>query len=141
MSPQRGIAATKNGPTANRNPVSKVDLVSGGDNASGAQKEARISRIHHLGVRYRIDLIHPNYFRISFQYNFIATANNIQMADSDVVPQCQLLHSNNQIEVSNLNVIVDLAVNRVNDTEPNLHPLSDLVAKKQPITGALCERR
>jgi hypothetical protein len=114
--------------------------VSRGNNASSTQKEARISRIHHLGIRYRIDLIHANYFRISLQHNFIATTNNIQMTDSDVVAQLKLLHSNNQIQVSNLNVIIDLARTRINYTEPDVHALSDFVAKKQTIAGALCER-
>jgi len=62
------------------------------------------------------------------------------MADSDVVPELELLHSNYQIQVSNLDVIIDPAITHIYDTEPDAHALSYFVAKKQAIAGALRER-
>jgi hypothetical protein len=58
-----------------------------------------------------------------------------------MIANLEPLHSDNQIEVSNLDVVVDPAFAGVDDADANAHALTDLVTKKQTIAGTLQKRR
>jgi hypothetical protein len=69
--------------------------------------------------------------------NFVAASYYVQMSNSYVVVNLQLLHSDNQIKMTNLHVIVNPAFLRVDDAKSDAHALSDFITTTQAITGAL----
>jgi hypothetical protein len=139
VSPERRISSSEYCSTAYFNPISKIDLVSGSDHAAIAENEPWVSRIHNVGIGNRIDLVESNYFRKSAQRDFVAAANNIQVSDARMVSDDQLLNSDYEIEVPDLNVIGNLTVSRIKQTTANADPFSDLVSKEQTITWSLDE--
>jgi hypothetical protein len=57
-----------------------------------------------------------------------------------VVSKLQLLNSDYQIKMSNLNVIVNPALFRVDDAQSDAHSFPDSITKEQTITGAFEKR-
>jgi hypothetical protein len=135
--PERRIAATKNRPATNRNSVGEVYLVSSRNDAAGAKREARIDLINHLGLGNGVDFIHADDFGVTSKTHFIAASYDVQKSDSYVVTDLQLLYSDNQIQMSDANVVVDSAFACVDNAETDPHALSDLIPKKQTIAWAL----
>jgi flagellar biosynthesis chaperone FliJ len=73
--------------------------------------------------------------------DFIAASNNVEVTDPYVVIHLDLLYPDDQIEMSNLNIIVDPAFRRIDNAQTDANSLADLVTKKQAIAGALEKRR
>ena len=62
------------------------------------------------------------------------------MPNLHMIANLQFFHSDNNIQMPDLNVISDSAFLRIEDAYADAHTLADLVTKKQAINGTLQER-
>jgi len=134
MRPQRRIPAADYGAAAYFDPVGKIYFVSGGNDTAGAQGKPRVNLVYYFRLENRINFIHSDDFRKSGEMNFVAATDNIQMTNTNVITDPQVLHCGDQIQVTNLYVSIDLAMLCVNDTQSNPYSLADPVTKEQSVT-------
>src|SRR5438445_1110376 len=113
--PKRRVAAAQDRAASNRDPIGKIYFVSGRNNTAIAQEESWINRINYVWFGHGIYFIHPDNLRISSQVNLVAASDDIKVADSYVVANLELLNSDDQIKVSNLNIVFDAAFPRIDD--------------------------
>src|SRR3954464_179390 len=107
MRPQRRVAATEDHAPANLHAIGKVYFMPGGDDTAIPQNEARIDLIHHVGLGNGVDLVHADDFGVPSQTYFRTAANNIQMADTHVVPYGKFFNPRDHVEMTDADVVFD----------------------------------
>ena len=102
-----------------------------------ANSDPGIDGIYHVRIRNRINLVHPDQLGIAAKYHFVTAANDVQVADANMIAEYQTTHTDNDVEVANARVVPDLAAVAVDYAETDPHTSSNFVTKEQAITGAL----
>jgi hypothetical protein len=65
--------------------------------------------------------------------NFIATANDVQVSNPYVISDGQFLYANDDVKVSDLHVIVNLALAGIDDAEPKVYSPANLITEEQSV--------
>jgi hypothetical protein len=63
------------------------------------------------------------------------------MADADVISQNEIINAKYQIEVTDGHIVVDATLGRIDQAEPDLYALANVVTKKQTVAGPFEKRR
>jgi hypothetical protein len=66
----------------------------------------------------------------------ISAANDIQVTDTHVIADRQLLNPRDHVQMTDLHVIFDGALVRVDDAKPDANSFADLISKEQTIKRA-----
>ena len=104
-----------------------------GDNTSWPHNKPGIDRINYFRIGNRVDLVEPYYVRVPADSHFVATTNNVQMANANVIAQDQFLNSENHIKMSNFNIVFNHTLFGVDNAKTETHTLPHLIAKQQAI--------
>src|SRR5256885_11899253 len=104
-----------------------------GNNAAWTNNELRIDRINYFRIGNGIDLVERYYARVPADSHFVATTNNVQMANANVIAQNQFLNSENHIKMSNFNIVFNHTLFGVDNAKTETHTLSHPIAKQQAI--------
>ena len=110
------------------------------DDAAITQEETRLDRIDHFGIGNRVDLVQAHNLREATEADFITSTYNVHVTDPHVVSKDQFLYADDHIEMSDLHVVIDVTLSRINDTAANAYPLANAVTKKKPVTWSLQKR-
>ena len=106
------------------------------DDAAITQDKNRIDWIDDFGIGDRVDLVHSDDLAISSQAHFVSAANDIQVADANVIFDRNLLNARDDVKVTDAYVVVDRALAGVDDADTNADAFADSITKKPTIEGA-----
>ncbi len=110
--------------------------MSGGDDAAIAEQKHRIDLVDDVRIGDRVDLVHADELAVSTQAHFVSTANDVQMADADVVFDRNLSNARDDVEVTDADVVVDRALTGVDDADTDADSFADPISEEPTIEGA-----
>ena len=106
------------------------------DDAAITQNKNRIDWIDDFGIGDRVDLVQADDLAVSTQAHFVATANDVQMADADVIFNHDLLNARDDVKVTDAYVVVDRALTGVDDADTDADAFADAVSEEPTIERA-----
>src|SRR5688500_12511903 len=101
----------------------------GRDDASVPEEEPWVSWVNNIRIGNRVDLIKPNYFRVASKANFIPPANDIQVPYLNVIPNHQLLHTHNHIQMADPHIIFNRAFFCIDYAKSYANAFPDAIAE------------
>ena len=108
-----------------------------GNYRARSNRDPRIDGINHVRIRNRINLVHSDQLRIAPEDHCVTAANDVQVADANMIAERQMMHADYDVEVANARIVTDLAAVAVDNAETDPHTSPNFVTKEQAITGAL----
>src|SRR6185295_17692121 len=96
--PERRVTPAEYDAPADFDAVSEINLVPGRDDTAITQNENGIDWIDDLGIRDRVDLVHPDYLAVSSQSYFRTAANHVQVSDARMVFDVEFFDACDDVE-------------------------------------------